>query len=61
MELGLLTLMDLLPDPSGMQISPAERMREIVEQAVLAEDAGLYSIVVGEHHAEPFIGTTRPW
>ncbi|WP_181783150.1 LLM class flavin-dependent oxidoreductase [Pseudonocardia pini] len=51
MELGLITLTELTPDPvTGAVISPRQRLKEIVDAAVLAEQAGLDVVAVGEHH-----------
>lgn len=51
MQVGLLTLGDLITDPvTGRRSTPAERHRGIVEQAVLAEQVGFTSVHLGEHH-----------
>ena len=51
MDVGLLTLGDLVTDPvTGVRRSHAERHRNLVEQAVLAEAAGFRSVHLGEHH-----------
>lgn len=50
MELGLYTFGDLVPDAHGRVISGAERLRQIVEAARLAEQVGLDVFGVGEHH-----------
>lgn len=42
-----------LMGPSG-QVSPQQRMREIVEQAALADELGLDVYGVGEHHRPDF-------
>ncbi len=50
-ETGLLSLGDLLPDPeTGVMRTEAERHRNLVHQAVLAERAGFDSVHLGEHH-----------
>jgi alkanesulfonate monooxygenase SsuD/methylene tetrahydromethanopterin reductase-like flavin-dependent oxidoreductase (luciferase family) len=49
--MGLLTLVDHLPDPSSGQRSPArQRLDEVVAQAVIAEEVGFERFGVGEHH-----------
>jgi probable LLM family oxidoreductase len=50
MELGLATFADL----SG-GISPEQRMRDLIEEAVLADQLGLDVFAVGEHHRPDFL------
>jgi probable LLM family oxidoreductase len=50
MELGLATFADLA---AGM--SPAQRMRDLMEEAELAEQLGLDVFAIGEHHREDFL------
>src|SRR5664280_2884270 len=50
MELGLATFADL---SSG--ISPEQRMRELLEEAVLADQLGLDVFAIGEHHRPDFL------
>jgi probable LLM family oxidoreductase len=50
MELGLATFADL---SSG--ISPEQRMRDLLEEAVLADELGLDVFAVGEHHRPDFL------
>jgi probable LLM family oxidoreductase len=50
MELGLATFADL---SSG--VSPQQRMRELVEEAELADQLGLDVFAVGEHHRPDFL------
>jgi alkanesulfonate monooxygenase SsuD/methylene tetrahydromethanopterin reductase-like flavin-dependent oxidoreductase (luciferase family) len=51
MQVGLLSLGDLITDPvTGHRRSPAERHRNLVEQAVTAEACGFASVHLGEHH-----------
>ena len=55
-EIGVFTFGDHGPDPvSGATVRPAERMRQIVEEAVLAEQVGLDVFGVGEHHRADFL------
>ena len=50
-ELGLSTFVETTPDPlSGEHRRHAQRLREVVEEAVLAEEVGLDVYGVGEHH-----------
>src|SRR5438270_3867408 len=50
MELGLATFADL---PSG--VPPEQRMRELLEEATLADELGLDLFAVGEHHRPDFL------
>jgi probable LLM family oxidoreductase len=50
MELGLATFADL---SSG--VSPQERMRQLLEEASLADELGLDVFAVGEHHRPDFL------
>jgi probable LLM family oxidoreductase len=50
MELGLATFGDL---SSG--ISPEQRMKDLLEEGVLAEQLGLDVFAIGEHHREDFL------
>src|SRR5689334_13555325 len=51
MELGLYTFAETTPDASGTgTTSASRRMRELVEEAELAEQVGLDVFGVGEHH-----------
>jgi probable LLM family oxidoreductase len=56
MELGLYTFAETTPDEAGTGVTPPpRRMRELVEEAVLAEQVGLDVFGVGEHHRPDFI------
>lgn len=51
MEIGLYTFGDLGADPvTGRRISPAERLRNLVEEIVLVDQVGLDVFGLGEHH-----------
>jgi probable LLM family oxidoreductase len=55
MELGLYTFAEVTPDPrTGQSISPAERLRNVLEEAALADEVGLEVYGVGEHHRPEF-------
>ncbi len=61
MELSLLTLGDLLPDPAtGVRPSEHERHRALVDQAVAAEAAGFTSVHLGEHHGSDYHLSSPP-
>ena len=52
MELGIATFVDT--DPAAGAAGAAQRLRELVEQAELAESVGLDVVAVGEHHRADF-------
>ncbi len=55
MELGLYTFAELTPDPeTGRKISPAVRLRNLIEEATLADEVGLDVFAIGEHHRPDF-------
>jgi probable LLM family oxidoreductase len=49
MELGLATFADVSPG-----VSPEQRMRELIEEVVLADELGLDVFGIGEHHRPDF-------
>ncbi|RYG37595.1 LLM class flavin-dependent oxidoreductase [bacterium] len=56
MELGVYTFADLTADPrSGETISPAQRMRDLMEEIELADQIGLDVFGVGEHHRADYV------
>lgn len=58
MELGLTTFVELSPDSrTGHVITPGQRLRDMVEEAVLAEQVGLDVYGVGEHHRPDFLAS----
>lgn len=61
MKFLLLTLITHGPDPvTGRKPSAADRLREVVDTAVLAEDLGFDGFAVGERHEDPFISSSPP-
>ena len=50
LELGLATFADL-----GPGVTPQQRMRELLEEAQLADELGLDVFAVGEHHRADFL------
>jgi probable LLM family oxidoreductase len=50
MELGLYTFADIAPDAKHQTISPHQRIRNLIEEIELADQAGLDVFGVGEHH-----------
>lgn len=54
LELGLDTFGDVTVDANGDKITHAQSIRNIVEQAVLADEVGIDFIGVGEHHRDDY-------
>ncbi len=61
MDIGLLTLGDLLPDPAtGKKLTPAARHRQIVDLGVRAAEMGFDSFSVGEPHLCDYVLSAPP-
>ncbi|MED3499156.1 LLM class flavin-dependent oxidoreductase [Brevibacillus agri] len=59
MEIGVSTFVETTPDPqTGEVISHAQRLREVVEEIVLADQVGLDVFGVGEHHRKDFAASS---
>lgn len=59
MEIGLTTFVETTPDvETGKVISHAERIREVIEEIVLADQVGLDVFGVGEHHRKDYACST---
>ncbi|MCS0502102.1 LLM class flavin-dependent oxidoreductase [Ancylobacter mangrovi] len=54
LELGLDTFGDVTADSEGRALPHAQVIRNLVEEAVLADEAGVDFIGVGEHHRDDF-------
>jgi probable LLM family oxidoreductase len=54
LELGLDTFGDVTVGPDGRRLSDAQVIRDVVEEAVLADRLGVDFIGVGEHHRDDF-------
>ncbi|MET0605062.1 MAG: LLM class flavin-dependent oxidoreductase [Beijerinckiaceae bacterium] len=51
MQLGVYTFADIAPDPkTGASMSPRQRLRNLIEEIELADQAGLDVFGIGEHH-----------
>ena len=60
-EIGLYTLADIGPDPhTGKTITAHKRVKEIVEAAKLADEAGLDVFGIGEHHRLDYAVSAPP-
>jgi probable LLM family oxidoreductase len=57
-EIGIMTFGEVTKDPvTGRLPSPRQRVRETIEQARVADGAGLDVFGVGEHHRSDFVGS----
>ena len=60
-EIGLFTFGELTADTvTGRPIDPARRLREFIDLAKLADQAGLHVFGVGEHHRPDFAIASPP-
>jgi probable LLM family oxidoreductase len=57
-ELGLDTFGDVTVDAEGRPLSHAQVIRDVVDEAVLADEVGVDFIGVGEHHRADFAVTS---
>ena len=56
MQFGVFSVGDVTPDPTtGRAPSEHERIRAMVEIAIMAEEVGLDVFATGEHHNPPFV------
>lgn len=53
-ELGIDTFGDVTAQPDGTTTPYAQVIREVVDQAVLADELGVDAITLGEHHRDDF-------
>ncbi|KQL41839.1 luciferase [Bacillus sp. FJAT-25509] len=59
MEIGISTFVETTPDAkTGEVISHAERLRDVVEEIILADQVGLDVFGVGEHHRNDFAASS---
>ena len=54
METGISTFAERTPDSAGVTVGAGERLRDVVEEAVLADETGLDVYAIGEHHRPDF-------
>ena len=54
LQLGLDTFGDVTVDADGRPLSPAQVIRDVVDEAVLADGVGVDFIGIGEHHRSDF-------
>ncbi|MGY4383654.1 putative LLM family oxidoreductase [Pedobacter sp. UYP24] len=56
MELGIYTFGDIASDPvTGSSLSAAQRISDLMEEIVLADEVGLDVFAVGEHHRPEYV------
>jgi probable LLM family oxidoreductase len=61
MEIGIHTFGELVPDPQTRRTPGAqERLKQVIQMAVLAEEAGLDLFGFGEHHRLDFAASAPP-
>src|SRR5271165_6000534 len=53
-ELGLDTFGDITAGPDGKLLSNAQVLRNVIDEALLADELGIHFIGVGEHHRADF-------
>lgn len=60
-EIGVDSFAALMPDPrTGLVPSPAERMSNLLDEIVAADEAGVDAFGIGEHHRSDFIDSAPP-
>jgi probable LLM family oxidoreductase len=56
MQIGIDSFAATIPDPvTGAALSPATRMHDLIEEIVLADQAGLDVFGIGEHHRHEYL------
>jgi probable LLM family oxidoreductase len=59
MEIGISTFVETTPDiGTGEVISHAQRLREVIEEIILADEVGLDVFGVGEHHRSDYAASS---
>lgn len=59
MEFGIYTFVENTPNPdTGGKLEPVKRMRNLMEEIVLADEAGLDIFGIGEHHREEYLSSS---
>ena len=58
MEIGVTSFVETKPDIRRSVMSHAQRLREVVEEIVLADQVGLDVFGVGEHHREDYAASS---
>ena len=59
MQLGIYSFVERTPDPgTGQLVSADQRMRDLIEEIVLADQVGLDVFGVGEHHRPDYLASS---
>ena len=60
-EVGVFSFVENTPDPAtGRLRDPSQRMRDLLEEIVLADQVGLDVFGIGEHHRDDYLAATPP-
>ena len=54
LQFGYDTFGDVTTGPDGQPLTHAQVIRNVVDQAVLADQVGLHSVGIGEHHRDDY-------
>jgi probable LLM family oxidoreductase len=58
MDIGIYTFVENTPDPATNRLlSPAQRLRDLIEEVELADHVGLDVFGIGEHHRPDFLAS----
>src|SRR5438270_4534048 len=58
MQIGIDSFVETTPDPvTGITISAAERVRDLLEEIELADQVGLDVFGIGEHHRKEYLAS----
>lgn len=58
-EIGLYSFAELTPDPfTGNKLSPAQRLKDLLEEIELADQVGLDVYGLGEHHRSEYLASS---
>ena len=61
MHLGVDSFVSAVTDPStGRVVAPEERLEHLLEEIELADEVGLYSFGIGEHHRSEYYDSAPP-
>ena len=61
MHLGVDSFVSAVTDPAtGRLVGPEERMEHLLEEIALADEVGLYSFGIGEHHRSEYYDSAPP-
>jgi probable LLM family oxidoreductase len=57
MQIGIDSFVETTPDPTGLTVSSAERVRDLLEEIELADQVGLDVFGIGEHHRPEYVAS----